>query len=692
MFMTIKNTLILTFIFFSLSFPLIHQASARTPKMIKIQRSIASSRIPSHIKKKALARRALIRRYKRLSAKQKLQLITSMVRTMAALELAHTRRKGLANYHPPHPFWSLFITQAYAVDPIRKDTCFLGGHLVPNRTNNGSCDWDAARRAHLCELGDSSFGVECNRDLFPSSPCVLDFQDAKKKGIRNYSSTQACAYADAHNIKAHIDAGNTNSLTNIGADPNIVSQQLNDDSLWSSPDPNEWVNKRNDILSSQQDQYASLLAEHNEGAIIQEIEKIQGRCDNHVSNNFEKKHCETFKKDLESLRIPTIPPDEAPSPEDDPTTGATSETDSEDENCFDFHKLPGEHFCQVRVAKFDANKGHLVVRLEGTINSNGFAINSPNREAVVYSLDNEKKKYCKDSNFEKKNYVTTPDQQGTSNLSGNSDSSYACYRTENAQFPSTTRFSYGKAEVQIKKKKGYSNMCNITVRNQTINDEYPIFLSKSDNLSNFLPGVRSQCPYVNIDDGASPRVTSDTHMNCLSFFRNQLNARETDRCVDPDVVALRNAANLLKHYNHCNGQNIEVKIGEVGERNRVNHNAYQKLDDWLKNHQSFDNDTRYKIQIKIGRQYRYYPSSNAYENFNSHLEDSPTTWSEYNAKPQFPYGRRDRTISDWLYGDGKSVSNAGENGGLHGVISKLCHPPESSPSASPQTEGERGVR
>ena len=65
----------------------------------------------------------------------------------------------------------------------------------------------------------------------------------KDQGIaRNYSSTQACAYADAHNIQKHIEQGGED-LTDIPVDPNIVEDQLTNSGLWSSANPDEWVQK-----------------------------------------------------------------------------------------------------------------------------------------------------------------------------------------------------------------------------------------------------------------------------------------------------------------------------------------------------------------------------------------------------------------------------------------------------------------
>ena len=217
--MTVKNIFIFIFISFSLSFPFIPQAAARTSGTIKIQRSIASSRIPSHIKKRALAHRNLIRRYKRLSAKQKFRLITSMVRTMAALELANAKRqgrRGMTSYNDSlfNPFLSLFITQAYAQSSSNQ-VCFLGGHLVKQHLLDGKCNWTAARNLHKCSDGSSR--IQCNPALFPSKPCVPNLSSTERNSlrIRAYSTTQACAYADAYKVKQYYREDSTGDLESI---------------------------------------------------------------------------------------------------------------------------------------------------------------------------------------------------------------------------------------------------------------------------------------------------------------------------------------------------------------------------------------------------------------------------------------------------------------------------------------------
>ncbi len=667
--MTIKNTLIFTFIFLAFSFP--NQVSARSStskikKQVKTQSNISQRQIPSHIKRKALARRDLIRNYKKLSAKQKLHLLTSMVRTMAALELAHSRRRGRVstNYHDSlfHPFWSLFIMRAYADD--NSNTCFLGGHLVP--TNEGVCDWGAARADDRvkCTFGGNP-GVKCNSALFPSSPCVKDFKYGPR--ILNYSSTQACAYADAHNIKKHIEDGGRD-LTNISVDPNIVSEQLNKPSLWASANPNVWVDERDKLLDGYKDAYALLLAGHDDGEIVIQLQEIKDRCESNVSNRFEKKHCDAFEKDLDHLGVIESEPSPGES-EDDPSPGEEEGNDG----CFAFHELPGEHFCQVRVAtdRSHSEKDHLIVRLEGTINNavavidspsrnavavidspsrNAVAvIDSPSRNAVVYRLDNDK--YCKDSGFKGKKAYS----ENTSNFWHPNE---IC--GDEASHPAS--FSYFEVNLSIEKKNG-NNMCKFNFSDHQDDQHLLIpfnlrLLKDSSKLSNFLPGVKVHCPYINIDDGIIPRG-NDTHINCAQL-KNKLNGpTNADKCIDPDVVALRDAASSLKHLEQCSGgQTLTIRI-------RKGRGEYQLLDDWLEDHQSLDDGT-YEIKIQ-----RKKPGSNntwtGHYEFNSHLGDTDD---------QFPHGRKHRTISDWLYGNGKSVNDADEGGGLNGVVSGLCHRPQ----------------
>ena len=654
----IKNMFI--FILMVLSFSLVHQVSAdisapKVKKRVKTQRNVSQNRIPSHIKKKALARRNLIRNYKRLSAKQKLHLITSMVRTMAALELAHARRQGLAYYDNRNslfnPFWSLFIMRAYA-DATSGNTCFLGGHFVPNLPD-GRCNWRAARNIRRCTLGDDQKGVQCNSDLFPSSPCVPDLtkQQRRDKGIPFYSTTQACAYADAHNIKRHIE-NESGNLTSIQTNEYFAAGQLINNSDFWSQDPNDWVRQRNRILDDHLDEYASLLASHNEGKVITQLQEIKDRCSR--ASGFEAKHCEVFKEDLTLLESAA------------PLGDSTDPEQQADQECFDFHKLPGEHFCQVRVATTDANKDHLIVRLEGTINGDGFAISPPNREAVIYRLDNEKKKYCKDSNFVgQKRYFGN-----TSNINSRND---IC----RAYSSHISVFSYLGVNLHIQKG-SRNNICQFDPIDNVPDGHYVQHLNNSDKLSHFLPGVRVQCAQnVSIDDGIA-NGDSFTHTNCGTFKRELNGLTNTSKCLDPDVAALRNAASFLKHHAVCRGQPVTVRI-------KKSNGEYQLLNDWLKNHQSFD-EGEYKIQIQRKR-----PGSSSYlradyYTFNSRL--GKTT----GAITQFPYGRRDRIISDWLYGDGKSINDAGEGGGLNGIVSKLCHRPEQNINrARGSTKNSRGI-
>ena len=659
----IKSTLAFTFLFFS--FNPMHQAFADISasgikKQVKTQKNISQNRIPSHIKKRALARRSLIRNYRRLSAKQKLRLLTSMVRTMAALELASAKRYGLAHYRNPHPFWSLLIIRAYA-DP-NDETCFLGGHFVPLR--NGRCNWSAARNIHECTLSNDQKGIQCNPVLFPSSPCVLDLnkQQRRDKGIRFYSTTQACAYADAHNIKRHIETGNTD-LTNIQIDDHFATGQLLSNTDFWSEDPDDWIIQRDGILDDHIGRYASLLAERNDGEVISHLQEIKDRCNN--ASGFEAKHCQAFNEDLNLL--------ESAASLNDPV----DDTSVEPEECVDFHKLHGEHFCQVRVTTSDTTKDHLIVRLEGVINDDGFLVSPPQREAVVYHLKEvdlgngeKKKQYCKDSKFESQsfgeNIPLTPDSKRI-----------ICGKPN---YSSAAQFSHSGTKFYIQKNNG-NNMCKFSMIGDVPDNHYVQHLANYENLSNFLPGVRVKCIGINIDDGAIDR-SGFTHTNCSQLKDELSGSTNTRKCVDQDVVALHNAASFLKHHISCRRQNITIKI-KKGE------GEYQLLDDWLKDHQSFDDGT-YKIQVQRKR-----PGSSSYSRAGYYTFNSPLG-NTTGVVTQFPHGRKHRTISDWLYGDGKSINDDDEGGGLNGIVSKLCHRPprvnKTNNSGGRRSSGGRGTR
>ena len=686
--MTAKNTLILIFISLIFSFP--HQISARSStskikRQVKTQRSISQRQIPAHIKRKALARRDLIRNYKKLSPKQKLRLLTSMVRTMAALELAHSRRRGRVstNYHDSlfHPFWSLFIQRAYAADP---ETCFLGGHLVPPKPD-GTCNWEKAETDYHCTLGEVN-GVQCDSSLFPSAPCVpaLPRRERRNRGINFYSTTQACAYADAHNIKKHIEGGHS-GLADIDKDEDFVTGALlNNTNLWS-PNASDWLAQRDQILGGHMEEYASRLAGHDQQKVVKKLQEIVSKCDRAVG--FEARHCETFKKDLELLEnVEEDPPPGAPEDpgEDDPDEEPEEEGDPDeeapgDDGCFHFHELPGEHFCQVRVATSGTEKDHLIVRLEGTINSDGDVIDPPDRQAVAYRLKDgdDGKKYCKDSNFES----NKPFFGNTSNFNSKND---IC-RTDNSYIAA---FSYSEKNLYIRKENG-NNMCSIAVRNsgsphlptpEDVNDHYTNYLKNRDNLSNFLPGTRIQCAEdIHIDDDTADETSSVTHANC-GQLKNELSDPENAKCIDPDIVALHDATNLLEHHESCRRRRtITISIKKEGGESQL-------LDSWLENHQSFENNGKYQIIIRSrgtrrGRRgpdiVRTYPPGDN-ETFNAHLDKDG----------KFPHRRKHRTISDWLYGDGESVDNSDNSEGLNGLISELC--PRGRPRTFQPTRSRRG--
>ena len=218
----------------------------------RVQRSRASNarvkkRTSSRARKENRARRqntrlSLEARWKRLPVKQKIKLYHSMVRTMAVLELS--RRQRSTKTSSLYPFWQLFIAQAYA-QARERGTCFLGGHIVPN------CNWRQAKQDHGCDLGDNK-GIRCDGNIFPTAPCVTDFSHVSRNIRSTYSTTQACAYADAQLIARQLSTSGSLNFDGIteAQKREVVEDQLNNDNLnlWNSPNPDTWIEKRDELI------------------------------------------------------------------------------------------------------------------------------------------------------------------------------------------------------------------------------------------------------------------------------------------------------------------------------------------------------------------------------------------------------------------------------------------------------------
>ena len=229
---------------------------------------------------------ALMARYKKLSVKQKTRLHHVILQTMSALELSRFRSNSLSSFY----LWQYILPQANAQ---RSDQiCFYGGHKIEG------CNWNQARRDHSCQINGRT-GVSCNSDLFAPGICVHTTGSARRQGLRNYSTTQACVYANTH-IKAQQikDSDYSPSPERINA---IVTKQLTGN-IWGSPDPEVWMQKRNGIITGVlgEDGLGQYLESPNAQTTLSLLQQINGACEN-VRDASERRHCEFFQKESQEL-------------------------------------------------------------------------------------------------------------------------------------------------------------------------------------------------------------------------------------------------------------------------------------------------------------------------------------------------------------------------------------------------------
>ena len=237
--------------------------------------------------------------YKRLPFEKKLRLYNVTLKTMAMLERSYYRQSRSSAFYFLKDLW---LTKAYAQST--PPNCFYGGHIVE------SCDWQEAEQTHsTCQIGGEQDGVVCNTTLFSSGICVHKMAEAQRRGLRNYSTTQACAYADAH-IKAQnllrSQRANSDQVIPLMTNDQIVKSQLTD-KFWDSSNPDAWHDKKEEIVKmvlgeeGGLEQYNNYLKKDVKN-IVAQLGAVQEAC-NHVVNAFEKKHCAYFEKELEEANL-----------------------------------------------------------------------------------------------------------------------------------------------------------------------------------------------------------------------------------------------------------------------------------------------------------------------------------------------------------------------------------------------------
>ena len=600
----------------------------------RVQRSRASNarvrkRTSSRARKETIRKENRVRRqntrlslearWKRLPVKQKIKLYHSMVRTMAVLELS--RRQRSTKTSSLYPFWQLFIAQAYA--QTQRGTCFLGGHIVPN------CNWRATRldtENKRCSLNNTNDGIRCNRAVFPTAPCVRDFNDPAVRSIRStYSTTQACAYADAQLIARHLSSSSNGSL-NFGAITEaqknaVVEDQLSNSNrnLWLLADPGDWIEKRDQLIKDTLDDgdEGDAMTKYNEAllseatGIVDKLESVNEACNDDVHKSFEKKHCDVFQRDLEALRgaseaqtqtqTLTAPPP-AREPEalieaDGNADGDTGETedgggrgdDGADEageveeeagerredgaerntngGCVKFHQLPGEHFCQVKTRD---NK-YLVVRLERGNEEN-------NRlNAVIYQSNSPEGDYClnpdSDSDYDftanNRRYRLSRNNSYSTNFSNlNNSLSEQSITCDSQSRSHSARFTYQNRPIEISKELGASNRCLFSLESNPLSLPLPPTLH-SDNTGLFFPGIAG-------DGDANNRVYR-TALEEYNKIKNQ--GDNNNECIESSYVALREADILFnKTCQRGVGQENKVDKESGGGRSTF----FSTASGWLK--------------------------------------------------------------------------------------------------------------
>ncbi len=575
----------------------------------RVQRSRASNarvkkRTSSRARKENRARRqntklSLEARWKRLPVKQKIKLYHSMVRTMAVLELS--RRQRSTKTSSLYLFWQLFIAQAYAQ---ARGTCFFGGHVL------SSCKWQEATRddnRKRCNLNGVGDGIQCNREIFPTAPCVyrVGIYDAG----RNYSTTQACAYADAQLIAEQLRDSNS-SLDNITLHQKrrVVKNQIRETTLWNSDVSEEWIKKRDKLIEEALDgaddavtRYNVALLDATDGNILEKLQDVNATCSD-VSNSIEKKHCDVFRHDLEALN-------------NVPVADVGADVSEVANDCVKFHQLPGKHFCQVKTG----DDQYLVVRLEeveGNQYHGGKVL-----KAVVYQSDRSDGDYCLSSNFdtEKVTYkgptVTLDNFNNFVYLAG----SVACFYKGDSH---KAVFTHQGQTIEIKKEHGVSNRCLFDGLNEDLRH------LENDRTELFFPGIA--------DDGRSNGIYQ-TALRDYNRIKNQ--GDNKDKCIETHRVALHEAGLL---FNKACGSNISL---DVMPRRQTSTDVVP-LSSWLSQSKYYSNIYFNKLSIRQGN-----------ENISSKL--MPIFNLEKCDERNDPLCLKRLTITDYLCGNGNAPSSNG---------------------------------
>lgn len=568
----------------------------------KVQRQQSSSRAKQRTHRKNRQRQWTVARFNKLPAKEKIHLYRTVVSTMAVLEISRSRRKQASSQH----LWQLLLPFAYAAG----NGCFFGGHFAENCRatqevyNNNACD-----------IGDRK-GVRCDARIFSTSPCVHQHnREINGSRVRGYASTQACAYAEAQRIKQYLETTNASdvSIESIKAwgeanpdSSQIANELMSNRDFWVPVTPDNWKEETDAMLagipSDKQRAYEQALITDSAG-VIARLREVQSECSGGV-RPFEQKHCDFFQRELDRLSSidQTPQPDPAPPDPETPTTTTTtstttttvSEPRTPEVACKSFAQLPGEHFCQLKFP----NGNVRVVRLEERENIH---------QAVIYDLNKNNGQYCLNKDYSSVN-------QNNSNSNLKQPDKVGCISDSESNEAS---FQLSNTKINIKKFNGRSNRCLLTTQNGNIM-----------RTENFIPGID-----INDEDFNTEKLNEK-----LEALSNR--DQDKDKCFEPDVVALQEASLVLENHKECIEKRVRVQRRERG--NTLN--TTQQF--WRETEFSSNKVLSLMLQYRANAQYGKY-----------HFRQPSLPPRGAKIGNNAGCGRKNRTVTDWFYGDCADLSN-----------------------------------
>ncbi len=252
---------------------------------------------------------------------------------------------------------------------------------------------------------------------------------------------------------------------------------------------------------------------------------------------------------------------------------ASEEVENNTNSCFPFHKLPGEHFCQFYMPQ--RNPEYFVVRLEGGLNGNNQINRNAQLQAKVYKLNRESREYCLDrSKFQPRNtyHGDKSNFSNPNNLVGNQG--MACRANGRSH---VADFNHQKengeiVHIKIGKYPEKTNLCDLKtscVHSNSCNERNSLnTIEVHDYFPGTYPNDHSQVtrltrassnPNRRIQRYVDEKYNRIRSRNNVYEYVYELWHREffpdNPQCIESSRVALYEAIRLFGHI--CNNKNIE---------------------------------------------------------------------------------------------------------------------------------------